>query len=86
MHKYLILIGVFITGLGYSQNRVRLMNTQALDLAQSAFYTGCMGGIIAVIESGLFKEGKDPIEANQNFSKLKQHCIVQSQEYRKFLE
>ena len=61
-------------------------NANALEMAANSFYTGCMSGIIAVIEEGYFKAGKTAFEANQNFYKLKVNCMKQRDNYKRFLE
>ena len=83
----LSIYGLLLLGsTAYALNEQAKKDLILLDTATSSFYTGCMSGIIATIEEGFFKEGKDAIEANHNFAKLKVNCIKQQADYRKFLE
>lgn len=84
--RYLLYLTLFIGLLPIANGYRTVKENQLIESMVSSFYTGCMSGVIAVIETGLFKEGKNAIEANSNFYKLKQNCLKQQQSYRKLLE
>lgn len=84
--KLLILIAILAGTTVYGVDSKRTQEEIIVEAMVSSFYTGCMSGIISVIEEGLFKAGKNSVEANKNFYRLKQNCIKQQIDYKKFLE
>lgn len=83
----LVAYGVLlIVGTSMANDKHSQSNANALEMAANSFYTGCMSGIIAVIEEGYFKAGETAVEANRNFYKLKVNCMKQRDEYKRFLE
>ena len=56
---------------------------QLVDAQVSAFYTGCAGGLVAVIETGHFTpNGKAPMES---FKAITDNCKRQQAKYGKWL-
>lgn len=60
-------------------------SNERIEAAVGGYYTGCMGGIVATIQEGMFKEGKTQEQALSNFNKLKANCKKQQAEYKDFL-
>lgn len=59
---------------------------EELEAAVSAYYTGCMGGIIATIEEDLFIKANNQENAVANFLRLKANCLKQQQEYKEIFK
>lgn len=82
----LLIYGLLIVcSTAYALDRHISKDKELLDILANTYYTGCMGGIIAVIEEGFFKGGQNSVDSNKNFYKMKQNCIKQQSDYRKFL-
>lgn len=57
---------------------------EKLDLMTSSFYTGCMSGIMAVIENGYYQNGgEDSVKA---FGKMKATCKKHVKAYEKAMK
>ena len=84
--KVFVYLLFLLGGIVYANSYRTAKESLIIEAMVSSYYTGCMGGVIATIEEGFFKEGKNAVEANKNFYKLKLNCIKQQAEYAKILK
>jgi hypothetical protein len=81
--KVLIVVVLGTGTFAWSQKSQK--NRGHIEAMAGAYYTGCMGGIVATIQEDLFKEGKTKDQALSNFNRLKVNCKKQQADYKEFL-